>query len=84
MSHKDYFPEHSKSQIEKWLDDCPRELANVVLVNTFTILPDGKVRSLGIQSIVETSGADALEMLDRAIADLTKQKFALLLKALED
>ena len=84
MSHKNYFPDESKSQIEKWLDDCPRELANVVLVNTFTILPDGKVRSLGIQSIVETSGADALEMLDRAIADLTKQKFALLFKALED
>jgi hypothetical protein len=37
-----------------------------------------------MQSIVETSGADALEMIDRAIENLTKQKLALLLKALQD
>jgi hypothetical protein len=84
MSHKNYFPDESKSQIEKWLDDCPRELANVVLVNTFTILPDGTTRSLGMQSIVETSGADALEMFDRAIETLTKHKLAFLLKALQE
>ena len=84
MSHKNYFPEHSESQIRKWLEDCPRELANVVLVQTFTILPDGKVRSLGIQSVVETSGGDALVMVTRAMNALDDFRSQLFKQEMED
>ncbi len=84
MSHKNYFPEHSESQIKKWLEDCPRELANVVLVQTFTILPNGKVRSLGLTSVIETSGGDALVMVTRAINALEELRSQLFHKGMED
>jgi len=77
MSNITYTPE-THSKLEEWIDSCPRELANVVMVHCFMKKDEENIHNIGTFSVVQTSLNDALNMYDEAINNIQEQKAKLL------
>ena len=70
MSKITFTPDRREA-IEKWLDSCPRELANVVFVSIAQMKDEsGNCNHLGMSSIVETKRSDALSIISETIETL--------------